>query len=166
MRATMTGSFLNKDSIEKFISKQAFILAKETETVVTSILRAATYGTPKWSGFATEAWTVSFNKNVSATKNDNGGKPPEYDGIGGGLAAALNVRVTELQSKNVATVVSKSLLSTGHASVYITNTAEHSDKWLGDTLTLKLRDLNADYYTFTEIKRQSSSQIKSFWRLV
>ena len=87
MRATMTGSFLNKGSVEKFISKQAFILAKETETVVTSILRAATYGTPKWSGFATEAWTVSFNKTVSATKNDNGGKPPEYDGIGGGLAA-------------------------------------------------------------------------------
>lgn len=123
------------------------------EVAYLAIEEAVTH-TPKWSGIATESWTFTTD-NSSAYSNKYPDSPLIYEGgMYDSEAMTLNNEVIAANKRKIRAMLAASVRWNKSLSFYLVNEAAHSKGWLLDGLSstpVRLRDVNADYYTMADI---------------
>lgn len=144
------------------VGKEAVI--RKMQRVVKIALTVATERTPKWSGEATLAWEVSFDRIPAVEPSFREFDEPEYpEGMRDPKAKAVNEFVARGQYYYAKAEISRRVKAGKDFQVYVTNTAEHAQFWLKGNEALAnylLRDVNRDYYDYQDIMSAVRSQAK------
>lgn len=156
--------------INLFVERTVGKITRRTHKAVKIFLELATSHTPKYSGEATEAWTVKVGLSGTHKLNGSFGThpldifEPEYEyGIYDENAPALNHRVTRERYNEVKPVISAFLKRNKKIKLSFFNTSPQSALWLGksgDAIGI-LRYVNADYYTYRDLESAFKARIKS-----
>lgn len=158
----------NERAVRLVIESAKGAVIRKTNRALKTALAAAVERTPKWSGEATEAWTISFDSLPSRDtwKVTDAGTPKFAGGMWDKSAGPLNRAVVARETSLARPEVSARVKSGKAFRVYVTNTAPYSGIWLdGDTATAfdLLREVNHDFYTYKDIRAVMKARTKGIY---
>lgn len=156
--------------INLFAERVTGRIVRRTHKAVRIFLDLATTYTPKYSGEATESWTVQVG--IGGTPEFSGSlgtlpvelQEPEYEeGIYDEGAPILNEQVTRERYNEVKPIISSYLKSNKKIKLSFFNTSPQSELWLDESRDAKrfLRSVNDDYYTYRELNSAFKARMKS-----
>lgn len=163
MRVTVQHKRKNPNALKMMLQKAEESALKQLLDVAESAVRIAAEYTPKWSGTATEGWTLTLQKVTSVSHSGLAGQmggdyypePIFPGGISDAAAGELNKSVVDAAMRQIRLAAYSKVRAGKNVEIWLTNTAPHAAIWLnGDDRTANqiLRTQNQDYYTYADIQ--------------